>query len=456
MPRPSKRVAPDTLGGRLRTARQNLKLSLAQVAGAKYSTSLISQIERNRVDPSTESLQYLAERLKLPLDDLLKLARQHRQSETEANLYRAYEEKYAEINRLLTHHRSEQALTKFEEFDISHLPTDLYWRALALRGQSYFEQRDFANAQRDYQAALTVLPHAFPEEHQAEVVQLRLHLAAATRELVQFSPALAYYKEALAVMNSSTQLRYVAEAHWGLALVYAHLAQESINHNGAEEKGPVAQQTFLQEAWVHAEDARRLYNAIADSMNEALLQCQIALIEQTQNKAAKARERLLEVLHIWQPSLEEGVPLTSNLRSYQPAERANVVSAAACYLAGLEQQAGNIEDALDNVQLAIKAGKESYKVRRAEAFLKLGEILEAQDTSDSRIETAFRQALDALKNTHRIGLRIQAHYHLGSHLISTRRNKEGMQEIEKAQALAGFSRDIEAPRPDDEASANGL
>jgi len=79
MPRPSKRVAPDTLGGRLRATRQSLHLSLAEVAGTRYSTSLISQIERNRVDPSTESLQYLARRLKLPLDDLMALARQHRE-----------------------------------------------------------------------------------------------------------------------------------------------------------------------------------------------------------------------------------------------------------------------------------------------------------------------------------------------------------------------------------------
>src|SRR5215469_13994442 len=158
MPRPSKRVAPDTLGGRLRTARQDLHLSLAEVAGSKYSTSLISQIERNRVDPSQESLQYLADRLHLPLDDLQGLARQHRQSETEANLYRVYEEKYAEINHLLTHKQSAQALDRFSELEPGKLPLFLRWRTLALRGQSYFEQRRFSDAQRDFQSALTVLP----------------------------------------------------------------------------------------------------------------------------------------------------------------------------------------------------------------------------------------------------------------------------------------------------------
>jgi hypothetical protein len=40
MPRPSKRVSPDTLGGRIRTARQDLHLALAEVVGDRYSTSL--------------------------------------------------------------------------------------------------------------------------------------------------------------------------------------------------------------------------------------------------------------------------------------------------------------------------------------------------------------------------------------------------------------------------------
>ena len=70
MPRPSKHISPDTLGGRIRAAREEQHLSLADVAGDQYSTSLISQIERNRVDPSHESLRFLAEQLKLPLEEL--------------------------------------------------------------------------------------------------------------------------------------------------------------------------------------------------------------------------------------------------------------------------------------------------------------------------------------------------------------------------------------------------
>ena len=257
MPRPSKRVAPDTLGGRLRTARQNLHLSLADVAGHKYSTSLISQIERNRVDPSTESLQYLAERLQLPYDDLQVLARQHRESETEANLYREYEAKYAEINLLLARRQPALALTHFNDkaFKLDQLPLFLRWRTLALRGQAYFEQREFSKAQRDFQSALTIMPAPTsmpPEEHQLEIIKLHLHMAEATRELNQFEQALEYYRDALNTMDSSTALRYIAEAHWGIALVYYNQGRNALLQDGEKSDG----QGLLQEAWQHAEDAR--------------------------------------------------------------------------------------------------------------------------------------------------------------------------------------------------------
>jgi tetratricopeptide (TPR) repeat protein len=454
MPRPSKRVAPDTLGGRLRAARQSLRLSLADVAGSKYSTSLISQIERNRVDPSTESLQYLADRLKLPLDDLMTLARQHRESETEATLYKSYEEKYAEINSLLAHNQFALALERFKEFDPTSLPLFLRWRALALRGQIYFEQREFSNAQRDFHSALTIMPTSIAEEHQLEAIKLRLHLAAATRELNQFEAALEYYQAALATMDASTSLRYVAEAHWGLALVYYRQSQQTPIQDRRETEAREREQQLLQAAWRHAEDARTLYNAISDSLNAALLQCQMALIEQAQGKVEQARQRLLTVLEDWQTSIENDFQPRPNGRPHQLPERANVVSAAACYLAGIESENQHFEMALENIQLAIKAGQLSYKVRQAEAFMKLGEILETRNAEDPEAEQAFRRAVEILKNTDRRVARSQAHYQLGRYLLSIGKTSEGQQEMEKARELAGIPKDFSAILPTDERPSN--
>ena len=118
MPRPSKRVSPDTLGGRIRAARQEMRLSLAEVAAERYSTSLISQIERNRVDPSQESLHYLAERLQLPIEDLTALAQQHRESEVEASRYKLNDERRLQAQQLLVSNRPREALKSLEEVDL--------------------------------------------------------------------------------------------------------------------------------------------------------------------------------------------------------------------------------------------------------------------------------------------------------------------------------------------------
>src|SRR5579864_2622939 len=134
MPRPPKPVSPDTLGGRMRAARQELHLSLAEVAGDRYSTSLISQIERNRVDPSQESLRFLAERLKLPLKDLIALSQQSRATETEEHKYKHYEEQRRQASQLLENNQARKALERLDPTRIDQLPLSLRWRFYALRG----------------------------------------------------------------------------------------------------------------------------------------------------------------------------------------------------------------------------------------------------------------------------------------------------------------------------------
>src|SRR6266702_796808 len=110
MPRPSKHVSPDTLGGRIRAAREQLQLSLAEVSRGHYSTSLLSQIERNRVEPSEESLRFLAERLSIPFEEIVQLARQNRPPEVEIERYQDYEERRNKASQLLAEKETTQAL----------------------------------------------------------------------------------------------------------------------------------------------------------------------------------------------------------------------------------------------------------------------------------------------------------------------------------------------------------
>lgn len=193
MPRPSKRVSPDTLGGRMRAARQELHLSLAEVAGDRYSTSLISQIERNRVDPSQDSLRYLAERLELPLEDLVALAQQQRDSEAEVANYKVYEEQRVLVQQALANNRPQEALKLLEELPLAQVPLPTRWRLAALRGQSNFNMRKFVAAQRDFLTAVADKPESVPSDQHLEVMLLYLYLAATSRELGQLNDALSQY-----------------------------------------------------------------------------------------------------------------------------------------------------------------------------------------------------------------------------------------------------------------------
>ena len=460
MPRPSKSVSPNTLGGVIRSARQNQHLSLAQVAGNKYSTSLVSQIERNRIEPSAESLHYLAERLNLPLDELMVLVQQHRESGTEESKFKSFEEKRMKASQLLAENHPRRALEQLQDLNISHLPPFLGWRLIALRGQCYFSLRQFQHAQQDFLSAVAILPEVVPQDQSLEVISLRLHLAAATRELGQFEAAYSQYQDALATMNDSTPIRLVAETHWGMALVVFELANNSSNfsNNGAGQTDQVKAQERV--ALRHAESARTLYSAIGEMLRAALLDCQIALIEESLGNLSAAQERLQRVLETWAPTINEAAltsqqPLADKMRQYNLKERANVVSAAACYLASVEHAEHLDNQALVHIQQALDAGKLSYILRRAEAYMLKGQILADSNIRDPEAENAFHAAIKELDSTDRVAAKIRAHGLLGRYLLMQGRDKEGDQEFDKAARLANLNTTFSAITPAEDTPPNG-
>src|SRR5256885_17248332 len=98
----------------------------------------------------------------------------------------------------------------------------------------------------------------------------------------------------------------------------------------------------------------------------------MALVDQSLRNLSAAGKRLNEVLATWKPTLNEPEMARHSVhtnnhskKQYTLKERANVVSASACYLAGIENEEGNCEKALEYTQLAIDAGKSSYILRRA-------------------------------------------------------------------------------------------
>ncbi len=429
MPRPSKHVSPDTLGGRIRAAREYLHLSLAEVASGHYSTSLISQIERNRVDPSRDSLRFLAERLKLSVDDLEILAHQHRESEVEAREYTSFDTLRSDAARLLTERQIPEALHLLEPLYFSRVPSLQRWRLAALRGQCYFEQRRFVKAQGDLVYATQEEPQHenLPLDQKQERMLLHLHLAATYRELHQLEDALEQFEVTLGMMNRDTPFGYVAEAHWGMALIA--LAQATQMEQG--QKNNSEREAKLLVALDHAENARLLYRSIGETLRAASVACNVAEIEYALGRKEKTRQGLLELVNMWDILAETTQPHEQR----QQKEQANIVSSASCLLAEIELADEQYQEALTYAERALAAGERSYILRRADAYVMLGRIFGAMH-NDEQAEQAFRDALRELEKTERIGVRISTHVRFGSYLLSIGKAKEGQQELEKARLLS--------------------
>ena len=427
MPRPPKHVPPDTLGGRIRAARENLQLSLANVAGDRYSTSLISQIERNRVEPSEESLEFLATQLRLPIEDLKLLAQRQREAEVQEHQDHVYETLYKETSQAFAEKHSADALKLLIALDFPRIPPALRWRLAALRGQCFFSIRQFLLAQQDFLYAITERPLIVSADQRLEMVALYMHLAAALRELEQPEAAFERYQAALKMMDSSISLSYIAETHWGMSLI-------AFQRAGKAECLCEKEKQF-QLALDHAESAHALYRSIDDAVKEALLTCHIGLIHQAQGKLDAARQSLCKLLERWQPELEQEISMVEG-NDLRLAELGNLVSAIACSLAGIELEADNLEAALHFVEQAKEASEYCNKLRQAEAVMMCGRILEARDKMSDEAEQEFRQAVTILAKTERFAARIRAHDLLGRHLLKKGNAEAGEHELDHALRLS--------------------
>lgn len=432
MPRPSKHVSPDTLGGRIRAAREHLHLSLAEVASGHYSTSLISQIERNRVDPSRDSLRFLAEQLKLSVDDLEILAHQHRETEVEARDYTSFDTLRIDAARLLADRQAAEALRLLEPLHFSKVPSLQRWRLAALRGQCYFERRQFVKAQSDLFYATQEEPkhETLPLDQKQERMLLHLHLAATYRELNHLKDALEaaleQFKIALGMMNRDTPFGYVAEAYWGMSLIA--LAQATQLEQG--EANTSKREAKLREALDHADNARFLYRSIGETLHAASITCNVLEIEYALGQKEKTRKGLIDLVDMGKQSAE-----TSQEEQQQQKERANIESSASCLLAEIELGDKQYQKALVHAERALAAGERSYILRRADAFVMLGRIYGAMHNND-QAEQAYRDAIQVLEKTERIGVRISTHVRYGMYLLSIEKTAEGQRELEKAGSLS--------------------
>jgi tetratricopeptide (TPR) repeat protein len=344
-----------------------------------------------------------------------------------------YENLLREATCLSKNNKISQALSLLLDLQFPQIASTLRWQLAALRGQCYFTQRQFLKAEQDFNYAVREQPNVdeLSAEQQHDLMLLHLHLAGTYRELQMLEESFDQYHMTLQMMKSHTPSGDLAEAHWGLALVTFAQANKPGYNNPKELQ---SRESILRLSLEHAENARFLYRTIGEHLLAATVTCQIARTELALGNKAKARCYLTEILTNWATVLNQPLATSGADKRIQQKE-ANVVSAAACTLAGIELEENHYEQARKWAECALQAGQRSYKLRRADAYLMLGRILENINPKDPLIEEALRKATEELADTDRIARRINAHAHLGRHLLKIGREKEGERELEQTRLL---------------------
>jgi tetratricopeptide (TPR) repeat protein len=333
---------------------------------------------------------------------------------------------------MLTEGKAAAALDLLKPLHFAQVPSLQRWRLAALRGQCYFERRQFVQAQEDLIYATQEEPelHSLSSEQRQEMVILHLRLAGTYRALNQLDNAQFQFEKTLELVNRDTPFGYVAEAQWGISLIEVAQASVILKESLHEQEAKQHRQAKLRDALEHANNALHLYRSIGEKLQDAALTCHIAHIEQALGHTQVVQQRLRDLIDVWNAKLHETPTEDHMLRTAQ----ANVVSSAACMLAEIALDRGDDTQASEYANLALQAAEESYIVRKFEAHTILGRILEFQ--KNKQAEQEFRAAAQVLSGTERIGSRISAHVRLGSYLYNIGEQQKGNQELQEARQLS--------------------
>lgn len=239
------------LGARVRSARKELGLSQAQLAGDELTKGFISQLESGLVRPSIRSLQLLAARLGKPLDYFVgdeslaggKRLAFHRLAAEAAAERREWEDVRRHVALGLDHAsdprdraallhllgRAEGAMRGFERtFDLvaealsltdPAVDPELVANLLSLRGHAYAELGQLVASTEAYEAALDIV-----EKYEVADPRLRsrilISLGTVYRRTGRTTKAIAAYEPALAMASRSEELLLAARGFMGIAVTH--------------------------------------------------------------------------------------------------------------------------------------------------------------------------------------------------------------------------------------------
>jgi tetratricopeptide (TPR) repeat protein len=144
-------AAPNSLGRRIRQARQELGLSLAAVAGDDFSRAFLNQIELGRAQPSTQNLRIIAHRLQRPIEYFL---------EEPGDSTAALELALAEAEMSLLQGEAARAESLMKRILARDIPIELRTRGQLLRAAAQLKQGRPQDAKPGLEEAIAVAERA--------------------------------------------------------------------------------------------------------------------------------------------------------------------------------------------------------------------------------------------------------------------------------------------------------
>ncbi|SRR6266851_539687 len=297
---------PDALGTRIRKARLELGLSLAQVAGTEFSRSFLNQVELGRARPSTRTLQVISDRLHRPLEfflldpkdsttvvELLLAEAGTRLRQGDAAQARALAAELAARRNLPPETRTRaqlllaEALLRLNEVNAAmpilraaiRTSEEAGWSALAVElydrmGSAYYLLRQPHEAGRWWDRALSTYEEATLAD---PLLKARIlgHLANLHYVAGQPREAIAGYQAAIASAGAVLDMQALGGIYEGLAVAFQRTGQ-------------------VERALEYAQRSLRLFETLGDVRMSAQLRNNMAKILLEEGKAEQAERVFLE------------------------------------------------------------------------------------------------------------------------------------------------------------------
>jgi len=380
------------IGRRIRAARLERGMSLADLGGSDLTRSFLSQVELGRSRISLKALAMVAERLALPIAHFLDNSLDVRDGSAELTIDRA------EV--ALARQDAETCLRLMDEVEVSEEQRP---RALALRGRALIELGQARDAISLLQDAL---PLAEERGDRLLAIDLTHMLGTALYVAGAFEKALVYLRR---VLDDAAPDAVDPVVVGKITVTIGHILYMRGDFDGAVEHytrardlfGSLADLNTLGCVYSGLSSAYKQMGDLASALRYSKLS--VAVFEAQHNARQAAREmNNLAVRYRELNDLNRALECArESVQRSQEIHAADVEAAAHSTLASVYLRMDNIPAAEDEAQQADRFASSDTDAARVDAWVVLAEIAERR-RDRARADDLYRRALEVSERTGRI------------------------------------------------------